>query len=65
MAEFCPECWNSINGLNEPPEAYVLSREHELCEGCREWKQVIVGKRNCYFIRYLWNRLLDRCKNRR
>ena len=65
MAEFCPDCWNSINGFDEPPEAYVLSREYELCEGCGEWKQVIVRKRNSYILRYLWNCLLNRCKNRR
>ena len=27
MAEFCPECWNKLNGFDDPVESYVLSWE--------------------------------------
>ena len=45
LAEFCLDCWNKINGTNDPPENYVISKELALCEGCRQMKQVIVIKR--------------------
>ena len=54
MAEFCVACWNALNGTNTPEEAYVLSRDLELCEGCGKWKQVIIAKRKHYFIRRCW-----------
>lgn len=45
MAEFCVECWNKLNGTNDPQWKYVLSWERDLCEGCGRWKRVIVGER--------------------
>ncbi|MGM9605121.1 MAG: hypothetical protein ACI3XG_08640 [Faecousia sp.] len=42
MAEFCLDCWNKINGVNDPPGKYVLSRELDICEECGEWKPVII-----------------------
>lgn len=57
MAEFCVACWNALNGTNTPEEAYVLSRDLELCEGCGKWKQVIIAKRKHYFIRELLGNL--------
>lgn len=43
MAEFCLECWNKLNGTNDPPSKYVLSDELDFCEGCGQMKQVVVG----------------------
>ena len=60
VAEFCPECWNKLNGFDDPKESYILSLEKELCEGCGEWKRVVIGRRKHYLIRYLINRLLKR-----
>ena len=57
MAEFCPACWNELNELDTPEEAYVLSRVPELCEGCGGWKRVVVSIRKRYLLRYLINRL--------
>ena len=51
MAEFCLDCWNKMNGTDDPPEKYILSRNFDLCEGCGEWKRVIV--RQCRFYRLL------------
>lgn len=43
MAEFCPECWKKLNG--DDGKEYILSYDVDLCEGCGEWKQVIVAER--------------------
>ena len=53
MAEFCLECWNKLNETNDSPWRYVLSWEKDLCEGCAEYKRVIVVER-------LWSRA-QRC----
>lgn len=58
MAEFCPNCWNELNGFDDPEEAYVLSRGYELCEGCGEWKRVVVFRRKSYLLRYLLSSLI-------
>lgn len=55
MAEFCLDCWNELNGEDEPPENYILSQELELCEGCGEWKQVIVRRRDFPFLHKLFH----------
>ena len=50
MAEFCLDCWNQIMGSNDPPGKYILSREPELCEECREWKPVIIRVKRRYIV---------------
>ena len=50
MAEFCLDCWNKMNEMKDPPCGYILSRELDLCEGCGEYKRVIVVER-------LWSRI--------
>ena len=45
MAEFCLDCWNKLEGTHATERDYVLSGEWDLCEGCGEWKRVIVRKR--------------------
>jgi len=45
MAEFCYKCWNEINNYDDPPEAYILSWDHDICEGCGQWKRVVIGNR--------------------
>lgn len=44
MAEFCLDCWGKISGEEATESQYVLSEELELCEGCGEWKHVIVSE---------------------
>ncbi len=53
MAEFCLDCLNRINGTNESEEKYVISRDLDLCEGCGEWKSVVVLERRACFV-YIW-----------
>lgn len=45
MAEFCLDCWNKLNQSNFTEKEYVISRELDLCEGCGQWKPVIVTVR--------------------
>ncbi len=49
MAEYCLQCWNKINGTNDSKWRYSHSWHKELCEGCAEYKRVIVVER-------LWSR---------
>ena len=46
MAEFCLDCWGKINGEEVTESQYVLSEELEICEGCGEWKRVIISERS-------------------
>ena len=50
MAEFCPECLTRLNGTERAPLSYVLSRELDLCEGCGQWKRVVIRERNMVFL---------------
>ena len=49
MAEFCLECWNKINEDCDDKRKYILSKDLELCDGCGEWKNVIVAMRKGYY----------------
>ncbi len=51
MAEFCLDCWNRINESNDSEKKIVLSKDLELCEGCGEWKPVIITLRKRYYMR--------------
>jgi len=56
MAEFCLECWSKINESKDIPKKYIFSKDLELCEGCGEWKTVIVVERKFYYrykLRYV------------
>ncbi len=45
MAEFCLECWNRINKRNYTECDYLLSEDLDLCEGCGQYKQVIIREK--------------------
>lgn len=45
MAEFCLDCWNKINGTNYTEKHYIISKELHLCEGCGEYKHVILAEK--------------------
>lgn len=57
MADFCVDCWNKLNEENKSEKSYVLSRDLDLCEGCGEYKRVIMGDRETYYF-YKFRRLL-------
>ena len=48
MSEFCLDCWNKLNKANYDAKRFVISKDLELCEGCGEWKQVIIVERKKY-----------------
>lgn len=52
MAEFCIDCWNKLNNTNHTVKDYYISKHLELCEGCAEYKRVIImpKERIDYFI---------------
>jgi len=62
MAEFCPECWNKLNNFSDPAESYRLSWGYELCEGCSEFKRVVVGKRKHYWHLIVLKKLFQKRK---
>ena len=35
---------------NDPPKKYIISKELELCEGCGEYKHVIVRVKDRYHL---------------
>lgn len=45
MAEFCLKCWNKLNGTNDPPSKYILSRDLEICEECGQLVHIVLKKR--------------------
>ena len=50
MAEFCTECWNELNDTNHSDKHFILSKDLELCEGCGEYKRVIIAERINVFL---------------
>ena len=42
MAEFCLDCWNKMNGTRHSKRKYVLSKDLDFCEGCGEFKHVVI-----------------------
>lgn len=46
MAEICLDCWNKINGTDDPPSKYILSEGLDLCEVCGECKNGILWNAN-------------------
>jgi len=56
MAEFCPECFRKIHNKEDDKTKYVLSDTLNLCEGCGEYKHVIIMEQKEYYmynLRYL------------
>lgn len=46
MAEFCLECLRKLDGINYLEDEFELSSDLDLCEGCGQWKHVVVVKRH-------------------
>lgn len=56
MAEFCLECWKKLNEATDDKN-YILSKDLDFCEGCGEWKPVVVTERRFYYHRQ-FNRII-------
>ena len=50
MAEFCFECFNKISGNKEKKWKYIISKDLDYCDVCRQWKQIVVAKRLTYYL---------------
>ncbi|MGN1008494.1 MAG: hypothetical protein ACI4PV_06070 [Butyricicoccus sp.] len=50
MAEFCLECWNMLNDTKYTERELVLSHFPDLCEGCGQYKKVVVRERRLKFL---------------
>lgn len=48
MSEICLDCWNKLNGSNDPARKYILSWHLDLCEDCGQMKRVIIRMRLPY-----------------
>lgn len=42
MAEFCLDCLCKLDGKHYNETDFVLSDDLDLCEGCGQWKHVVV-----------------------
>ena len=42
MAEFCAECFSKVFNEKATTRKYIFSEEPDLCDGCGEWKIVVV-----------------------
>ena len=63
MAEFCLDCLNKINGTNYDESKYIISDDLDLCEGCGEWKPVVVAMRRSndgYWLRYAIYHIIEK-----
>ena len=50
MAEFCWECWNKINETKESKCRYILSWDKDFCEGCNQYKRVVIRERRWSYL---------------
>ncbi|MBO7342196.1 MAG: hypothetical protein J6U87_05900 [Clostridia bacterium] len=53
MAEFCLDCWNKIYCKDYSKWDVKLSWGLDLCEGCGEWKRVVLEKRGYWDDRFV------------
>ncbi len=58
MAEFCVKCYNRINEEKTHCSDYILSFYPELCEGCGEYKRVIISRKPYWDNRFLFFNIL-------
>ena len=54
MAEFCLDCLREMDGRNYDEADFVLSDDLDLCEGCGQWKHVVVAWRQHFIFEDLW-----------
>ena len=50
MAEFCLDCFNKMNETDYAEDEVEISKDLELCEGCGEYKRVVIKLENDYYL---------------
>lgn len=53
MAEFCLDCWNKMNRKNYSKWDVKLSWGLDFCEGCGDWKRVVLEERGYWDNRFM------------
>ena len=53
MAKYCLKCWNEMSKTNHEESKFVMSDELDFCEGCGEWKRVIICERMNFWDRFI------------
>ncbi len=48
MAEFCYECFKKTFGVDIPMEKMKMSNYLDLCEGCAQYKQVVLDTKKSF-----------------
>ncbi len=54
MAEFCLDCLRKLDHKDYPRWQVRLSLTKDLCEGCGQWKRVVMGFRGDWLRRFWW-----------
>ncbi len=49
MAEFCTECWKEMFAQDQNKK-FVVSKYLDLCEGCGEYKRVVIREKMAFFF---------------
>ena len=62
MAEFCLDCWNELNETNDSKFRYILSWEKDLCEGCGQYKRVIIVERRWSLLQKALSEAIENLK---
>ena len=65
MAEFCLDCLNKLNGTKDSPCRYVISWSKDLCEGCGQYKRVIIVERRWSQAQRLLGEMIENIKHYR
>ena len=54
MAEFCLKCFQRYFNENAEKNELIISKDLDLCEGCADYKHVVIGYRRIPSIKKLF-----------
>ena len=61
MAEFCFDCFKEMMEIEDEQWRYVLTDEMELCEGCAQYKRVVIKEK---FVSRLQKVIVPKCRKK-
>lgn len=64
MAEFCLDCLNKYMGTEDDQKKFVITRNAQLCEGCGQYKRVVIRYKMRYMIADRWTEIVENVRNR-
>ena len=64
MAEFCAECFIKLENGRYTKRDLILSKETDFCEGCAQWKPVVIGIKRKPLFGFRIMDLIDKKKSR-